>query len=652
MQNYAEQLLGEKQKTSKKDYAALVLDEPKKKAPSATHSSDGVPLFAADDPRGSARNEEIRNHKTEQTLTNNSLTRVASHSADRFNETEFGLSPETIETPDTGIPAIDMTNDVIMKRIADPAFRVLQLLGATGEAGISAIMQIAREAKLPEESVNRFENDALAMFEILGHGAGTRLPKAITRTKSLDQATEAAKDTANKILDPHGVDARRLANENAIVNDAESLPVPVRLSKGDVNQNLKQQQFEEDALKGLEGRKAQETAAEFRQQQNTDINKNVEAIQEGFTNNAALTREEQGLGLLSAQKEVKRQAKTAKQEISAAYKEAGERGASVDGAIIGNYFKGVRKELELEGFDIEEMSKLQKSLSDFEGVTGDVTTSIQKLELFRKRINKRIANDGSPEDAALIRLKGSYDEFMDELVDQALIHGDEGAMAAFKNARGLRIDYQNKFKADRIIKKITEEDLEPEELVSLIFNAGQSGFKTGSGRVMKGLKKILGENSPAFQQIKEEAFIRLISNQGETFSGAKFDSALSKALERNGTVMRNVFTNEEIALLRRFGRVVKAATVKQSGVVNFSNSANKFFSRASKNLPFIEPLMKALSAGQSTKKAASSFGGGQDSSQIINLIRDNREGFKELVIMGMGAKDAEVVREAQQRNVR
>lgn len=596
----------------------------------------GIPKLLTKEER-EAYNANVRQQNAQRKGTN-PVSRIYNATVDRFNETEFGLSKEVRDVPDTGIGAIDFTNDVIMNQVADPAFRLLQTLGATGEAGISGVSQFLRETSIRDKNeIDRLERDILALFEVLPTLQGVRLPQAIKGGRIADQATSAAKETKNKILDPFGVDARKASNESALSKEAEDLKIP--LSKGDLTSDLKTQQFEEDALKGLEGRAAQEQAAGFRQKQNTAIQERVSTIQEDFTGTAGLTKEEQGLGLSAAADTVKDLSKQAKKDIRKAYEVAKEKDASVSADLVQEYGQKIKAQLIDEGFDIEEMPKLLKSFEDIEGLTDDIPTSLNKLELLRKRINNRIEGKGSPEDTALNKLKKGYDEFLDELVDQSLINGDEDAINAFKQARSLVVDYQKKFNSDRVIKKIVKEDLEPEELVSMVFNGSQAGFKTNSGRIVKSLKKILGEDSDAFKQIKEEAFIRLISNQGDTFSGAKFDTALSKALERNSTVMRNVFTNKEIALLRRFGRVVKAATVRKDGVVNFSNSANKFFQRASKNLPIIEPIFEYISGVNAGSKATKTFGGNKASNDIMNLIRNNREGFKEAVAAGMVVKD-------------
>lgn len=625
--------------TKKQNYPDIVSGDNAIK-PTPTQYSDpteaGIPQIMND--QQLAEKQAAVRAENEARNGSNPVSRVVNAATDRFNETQFGLPQYE---SNTGIKPIDMTNEVVMNRVVNPAFKALQTLGASGEAGISGIFQAIREVPgIDQNSVKRLERDVLAAFEVAGMGSGLKVPK-VGGVRATEKLTEGINQVKNKVLDPYGVDARKIANENALKADAQKLPVEVRLSKGDVTGNLKQQQFEEDALKGLEGRKAQENAATFRQGQNEDLQKNVEAIQEGFTNQAALTREEQGLGLASAADKVKNLSKQAKKDIREAYKVAGEKDATVSTDIVKDYGKKVRAQLESDGFDVEEMPKLQKSFDDIEKLSGDIPTSINRLELLRKRINQRIEGKGTPEDTALKKLKDGYDEFLDEIIDQGLINGDQTTIDSFKKARSLVVDYQKTFNADKIIKKIVNENLEPEELVSMVFNGGQAGFKTNSGRIIKNLKKILGEDSLAFKQIKEEAFIRLISNQGDSFSGAKFDSALSKALERNGTVMRNVFTGEEIALLRRFGRVAQAATVRKPGVVNFSNSANKFFSRATKNIPFIEPIIQGFSQASSGKKAADAFGGSKPTSimNAINLIRDNREGFKDLVQTGMVTKD-------------
>jgi hypothetical protein len=162
-------------------------------------------------------------------------------------------------------------------------------------------------------------------------------------------------------------------------------------------------------------------------------------------------------------------------------------------------------------------------------------------------------------------------------LDRGLIEGNEEAIKAWKTARDLRADFGRRFDDSAVISKIIDEELTQEETLNLIFGGSQMGFKNKAGSTIKEIKKVLSPESAEFKALKEEAILRLVKNQSDSkrFSGAKFDTALNKALKDNPTLMRELFNKDEIADLRNFARVAKDITERQPGAVNPSSSFNK-----------------------------------------------------------------------------
>jgi len=371
--------------------------------------------------------------------------------------------------------------------------------------------------------------------------------------------------------------------QQAIVRTEQNLPVRVPLTKADVTQDINLQSTLDDASQGLLGERAKGLADQVKLEQSQGLKANIEEFQKAVSGRqTALQAQEAGLGIDRSSQAIKLAAGDTKRAINDAYNQAKSLDASIDGELVKAFGASSRKKLIDEGFDIVESPRLSKSLEELEElklVDGKLSeSSVKNLELWRKRTNKRIESVklSDPSEAQALRtLKNDYDDFSSQALDEGLIRGNEEAITAWKNARDLRADFGQRFQTPKVIDKIVRENLTQEETVNLIFGGSRMGFKNQAGRIAKDIKNVLGEQSAAFKNLKEEAILRLVKNQRETFSGAKFNTAFEKAMADNPTLMRELFNVDEIADLKAFARFAKSVTEKKVGATNPSGTFNK-----------------------------------------------------------------------------
>jgi hypothetical protein len=187
-------------------------------------------------------------------------------------------------------------------------------------------------------------------------------------------------------------------------------------------------------------------------------------------------------------------------------------------------------------------------------------------------------------------MQNRYERFLDEILDGALVRGDEEAIDLFRNARTLARDFAEKYKDNRIVANLIEVGDDgitlarnPEDALKTIFNSSGLGGKTGAQQALDHIKTLLGEGSPEWLAMKEEAFIRLLRSQNanqigsdsvQLFSGDRFSSSFNKAMENDRTLMTTIFSQDELMLIDQFRRVASAATNRVPGAVNTSNSTN------------------------------------------------------------------------------
>ena len=501
------------------------------------------------------------------------MGRIGEAFAQPFQETEFGLSPETVGQFTQGpIEIVNTFNKVLIGGGVSAAFSLLQGVGAASESAIKGITQTLRETgALDATTARKFERDATEILDLGALQVGVS-PGVLRRGAGRGR-------TAAQLEQEEAQAARVLQERN--------LPQRVPLTRADVTQDVNLQSQLDEASQGLFGDRAKGLADQVRIEQSQGLRGNVEEFQKAVSGReTALAAQEAGLGIDRASQAIKIAAGDTKRAINDAYDQAKSLDASIDGELVKSFGQSSRKSLLDEGFDISEMPSLSKSLNELEDLKlfdGKVTEStVNNLELWRKRVTKRNQSasgmHGDPSEAeALRKLKSGYDKFVTDVLDEGLVRGNEEAIRAWRKARDLRSDFGRRFNDDATIKKIVNESLTQEESVNLIFGGSQMGFKTQAGSIVKKMKAVLGEQSEAFKSLKEEAILRLVKNQSDVaeFSGAKFNTAFEKALKNNPTLMRELFSAEELTDLRNFARFARNVTEKKVGATNPAGTFNK-----------------------------------------------------------------------------
>jgi len=550
------------------------------------------------------------------------LSRIGSAFTAPFEATEFGLSRETVDRfKQTPIPLLNTFNEVIVGGGVGGGLAALQSIGALAEGGISAIKQAAIELGADVSAANTFERNANALAETVGIVTATAPFAGQAGLRNVTQ---------------------RFPGERQRIFDEANLQVRVPLTRGDVTQDVNIQSFEDEVIQGLHGTQAQARLKTVRQEQDLALRKNIEEIQKEVSGRPfAATAEEAGLGAGRAGGALRDARSISKQVISQAYDRARTFDASVDGEALQAFGPAARQRLVGEGFDVVEMPKLSKRLDEIENlklVDGKLSEpTLNNIEVLRKRIVKNIESVkvSDPSEAQALRtLKRDLDNHVEEVFNQGLIRGNEEAINVWKRARRLRTEFADTFDADNVIKKISTESLNQEEVLNLLFGGSQMGFKAQAGRNIANIKRILGPNSDAFKSMKEEAILRLVKNQSDSvdFSGAKFNTAVEKAFKNNQTLMKELFTTAELGDIRTFSRLAKQITTKQAGAVNQSQTFNKLarFVAVSK-VPVLGQMFDFLVKFKGERQALSRIESNITNAQTIAQFRRDPAIFQQAI---------------------
>lgn len=205
-----------------------------------------------------------------------------------------------------------------------------------------------------------------------------------------------------------------------------------------------------------------------------------------------------------------------------------------------------------------------------EKLGGDVPRSLKEFESTRRVINSLYDAAANPADRANVQiLKKQLDGWLEETVDQSLFMGDEAAIAALKKARGTAAEYHRLFsargrgdKAGAMIEKIIQAET-PEQTANYILGASEIGRNPELTVALRRLKQAVGDDSEAFGAVREMVWDKLSkAPTGKPLSADVFDKRLNTALSSNRSVMNEMFSPEEINMMRRYARALKATKVE------------------------------------------------------------------------------------------
>lgn len=360
------------------------------------------------------------------------------------------------------------------------------------------------------------------------------------------------------------------------VADAKTLPSKVDLTKGDLTRDVSQQAFEDSAHKGVYGERAKTIMSGARAGQQDALRENVEAI---ASNLGGGTRMQPGEGANAAAAALRTQAKTEKAGVNAAYEAARGSGEAIDKKPFADMVEAVGTDLR-SNFDMGALPQAERLLAQAESIVSVGTKPGQGLESWRTRISNamKTAQRNNPTEAlALKKMQKGYDDMIEAQVDQGLLAGK------WADAVKSRANYGKKFQSDRIIDTIVRNKVPPDQAVNYLFGAGRLGYGKQATEALEKMKGLLGETSPAWQGLKQETFLRLTrdadgpldQSMKAMFSGTTFARNLDDAMERAPTLMRTMFSKEEMALLQQFKRTALRATNRVPGAVNHSGTATE-----------------------------------------------------------------------------
>ena len=382
--------------------------------------------------------------------------------------------------------------------------------------------------------------------------------------------------------------------------EAQTLPSPVTLTGAQASRNPTAMALEGEAKKGLLGQEAQSLMLETQAQQQAALRGNVPAIQGRLSGGQAQVSRP-GEGAAQVQDALVAQRDAARRGVDQAYdaaRAASEARPAFFGAdAIRDLSRNLRQSV--QSYDPQQFANLNGLLRSFDKLTESAAgtrvtgVNLNRLESWRRRATTSAAGASSKQEAAGIRtLIRRYDEALEGQLKNALLSGDEATIQAWQTARSARKRYGQIFEQDDVVRELTATMRDgsrrlvvgPDDAANYIFGRSAIGAKKGLQQDLVKLRDTLGPNSPEWNAIREEAFLRLLRNQPSGESGALFNAQalskeLNKALTESSAAMRVLFSAEETALMRTFSRTAINMNTNPAIAANANPSGTAFAAR-------------------------------------------------------------------------
>lgn len=290
-------------------------------------------------------------------------------------------------------------------------------------------------------------------------------------------------------------------------------------------------------------------------------------------------------------------------QVNQAYKTASEgaNGVGIRASNISNDFLGgVGDMMAMENVRPGDIPKLDSTLDELRGIISPMhgderkpfspdNMNLRDLEAWKKRLNRAIGNTMEPADKRIMQaVSRHYDDFLGNLADDAIVNGDETAINAFKNARGLASQKFKFYNSDTSIQKILDNrELSGTQLVNTILGANKMVGKGDDGRIVETMLNLAGDKAPDMQNAMRRGVMAKVLN--DSLSSTTDATTVGTAAERKlldfgkmkkslGSLMQQretfgaLFDDSEQSYFKQMYKDIDQIASKQPGAVNNSST--------------------------------------------------------------------------------
>jgi len=240
----------------------------------------------------------------------------------------------------------------------------------------------------------------------------------------------------------------------------------------------------------------------------------------------------------------------------------------------------VRKSL--EGFDIQDMPIVRRRLDEISSIQTapeNFSVNMNEIAKFRRRLNRnRAAATDTAQNSALGVIKGQLDTFLDAQFNSDMVSGNPAAIERWRTANDAFRQYKETFSDNKVIRQLAEQEATPEMVRRWIFGASSVGARAEAGAVVGRIKSIVGEDSPQFVALRQDALFDIMEPLlREEPNFPAFARNYDKFVKRNPTLNKELFPDSisDLDKLRGF-----SAAIENNRASGFRINVDQSISRA------------------------------------------------------------------------
>ena len=414
-------------------------------------------------------------------------------------------------------------------------------------------------------------------------------------------------------------------------------------TEGQLTRNRNQLLVEENAAQGYYGDNDQRRMLDFYKRQKERFPERIEEIKSELGGSLP----NKGVAARELVDDITTTALNERKVINQAYDEA----ANQVGAIKTNKVKDIpnliRKDLESNVIYEDDIPKVKTILGSLDKmINKSDKLPFQQIESWRQGLNRTIyeSEQGGQTRYALNDIKSRFDNYLDDIVEEALKTGDELVLNKFKTARSLNAQWAKKYHPEHksefgktFLKKIidnarySETPYTDEMLVNEILGVSKLGFSQQSAAIVKEVKSLFPK---ADQLIKAEVTHKLFGD-----NPASFSTNLDKFKKDNPTLAKTVYTKEDMQALEDAAKYTHMMFSKPISGTNPSGTADRWWSILKSKIPYLKDtsflspiktnevkihksLMKGTAADQYVPKIPQALSNVYSTSIINNMINN------------------------------
>lgn len=241
------------------------------------------------------------------------------------------------------------------------------------------------------------------------------------------------------------------------------------------------------------------------------------------------------------------------------------------------------------------LDEISGKVAQLEQGTKGVT--LRAIEEQRRIIGSAFGATANPTDRAALRaLKGEYDRWLDDAFDSALIQGDEQALAAMKEARGLRAEFGRRFEGDadvdRFIAQMVEGEKTPDELIGVALGASHVS-KASAARFIERLRTASGADPEVMGALKAAHLMRLFQDKrGGVLGMSAIRNNILTAERETPSVIRSLYGDAQWSQVKRLSQSLEPL-IDKGTFARRPGTADQLL-RQMMSLPFIGRAIDAV----------------------------------------------------------